>query len=64
MLSSQGVEKSVVFVSRIDTKEGERALHPQKMEWSGPWGLEMSNPAKGRLLAMMSKTMKGRYGLL
>ena len=60
---AQAVEKSVVSASRIGA-EGWRALHPQKMEWLGPRGPEMSNPMERRLLASARKIMKGRYGLL
>ena len=61
---AQGVEKSVVSASCIDVEKGYMALHPQKMERSGPRGPEMSNLVERRLLASARETMKGRYGLL
>ena len=58
---AQGVEKSVVSASCIDVEKGYMALHPQKMERSGP---DVSNPMEGRLLTSAREILKGWYGLL
>ena len=40
------------------------ALHPQKVEWQGPMGPQMWNPAQVKLLALDYKLMETRHGLL
>ena len=54
----------MVSASRIYIEEDLRALHSQKMEWSGSRGPEMSNPVEMRLLVSNCETVKSQYGLL
>ena len=40
------------------------ALHPQKVEWQGPVGPLIWNPAQVKLLALDCELMETRHGLL
>ena len=53
----------VVSSSHTCAKEGQMALHPQKVEWQRLVGPQMWNPTQVKLLALDCELMETRHGL-